>query len=540
MEFKELNISTEIVKAVTDMGFVNPSPIQEKTIPPLLEGRDLIGQAQTGTGKTAAFSIPLIEKVEVNGLTQALILCPTRELCMQVSNEIKKLSKYKKDIKILSVYGGTQIVKQIKSLKKGVEIVVGTPGRLMDLMRRRVLKLSDLKIVVLDEADEMFDMGFRDDMKFILDATNMDRQTCFFSATMGKEIVEFSKIYQNNPISIKIKAEEVTVTRIEQYYIKLKEANKQEALTRLLEIHKPKLAIVFCNTKRKVDNLVESLSKKGYLVDGLHGDLKQSQRDQVMKKFRNTTIDILIATDVAARGLDVDNVDLVFNYDLPQLDEYYVHRIGRTARAGKSGISYSFVAGRDSERLRAIERYTKADIKETEIPSLAQIDRHSEISIIEDLTCKLENFTGSDKEKNILIRLMEKGYDPFTIAQVLLSEKLSQINSQNHEKIAGIDTKKEKNKGNKNQDKKKSSRRSQDSLVTLFINRGKIDNFDKNKIIKALNRLGKVPSNKIGQIRIQKTYTFVDVDKSVGNECIRALNNKKIAGKKVKIEEAKN
>ena len=335
MEFKELNISEEILKAIADMGFKSPSPIQEETIPSLLEGRDLIGQAQTGTGKTAAFAIPIIEKVESNGITQALVLCPTRELCIQVAKEIGNLAKYKTGIKILSVYGGTQIVKQIKTLKKGVEIVVGTPGRLMDLMRRKVLKLDNLKIVVLDEADEMFDMGFRDDMKFILDSTNDDRQTCFFSATMGKEITEFSKIYQTNPVTVKIKADELTVNKIDQYFIKLKEADKEETLTRLLEINKPRLAIVFCNTKRKVDRLVESLSKKSYLVDGLHGDLKQSQRDQVMKKFRNNAINILVATDVAARGLDVDEVDMVINYDLPQLDEYYVHRIGRTARAGR-------------------------------------------------------------------------------------------------------------------------------------------------------------------------------------------------------------
>uniref|UniRef100_UPI00288B26F0 DEAD/DEAH box helicase n=1 Tax=uncultured Anaerococcus sp. TaxID=293428 RepID=UPI00288B26F0 len=323
VEFKELNISEETLKAIADMGFISPSPIQEETIPPLLEGKDVIGQAQTGTGKTAAFAIPILEKTHTNGTTQALILCPTRELCMQVAGEIKNLAKYKKGLKILSVYGGTQIVKQIKTLKKGVEIVVGTPGRLMDLMRRKVLKFDNLKIVVLDEADEMFDMGFRDDMKFILDATNEDRQTCFFSATMGKEISEFSKIYQDNPLTIKIKAQELTVNKIDQHYIKLKEADKEETLTRLLEINKPRLAIIFCNTKRKVDKLVESLSKKSYLVDGLHGDLKQTQRDQVMKKFRNNTIDILIATDIAARGLDVDDVDMVINYALPQLDEYY-------------------------------------------------------------------------------------------------------------------------------------------------------------------------------------------------------------------------
>ena len=539
MEFKELKISEETLKALEDMGFESPSPIQEKTIPPLLEGKDLIGQAQTGTGKTAAFAIPTIEKVQANGITQALILCPTRELCMQVTKEFEKLDKYKKDIKILSVYGGTQIVRQIKALKKGVEIVVGTPGRLMDLMKRRVLKLDNLDLVVLDEADEMFDMGFRDDMKFILDATNKERQTCFFSATMGKEITEFSKIYQNDPVSIKIKADELTVDRIDQFYIPMKEADKEEILTRLLEINKPQLAIVFCNTKRKVDRLVENLSKKSYLVDGLHGDLKQGQRDQVMKKFRNNTIHILVATDVAARGLDVDNVDTVFNYDLPQLDEYYVHRIGRTARAGKSGISYSFIAGRDRQRLKAIEKYTKADIKETEIPSLVQMGKSQEDKIIEEISSKLENFTKSEKEQAILIALMEKGYDPFTIAQVLLGDKLGKSTKTHHEKIDGIDIKKTKKSNKPDNSKKTPPKYNDENMATLFINRGKLDNFSANKIVKALNRLGHIPSDQIGQIRIQKSYTFVDIDKELINSAIKGLNNKKILGKKIKVEESK-
>lgn len=536
VEFKELYISEEILKAIEDMGFKSPSPIQEETIPPLLDGRDVIGQAQTGTGKTAAFGIPVIEKIEANGLTQGLVLCPTRELCIQVAKEIENLAKYKKGIKILSVYGGTQIVKQIKTLKKGVEIVVGTPGRLMDLMRRKVLKLDELKIVVLDEADEMFDMGFRDDMKFILDATNEDRQTCFFSATMGKEITEFSKIYQTNPVTIKIKAEELTVNKIDQYFIKLKETDKEETLRRLLEINQPKLAIIFCNTKRKVDRLVESLSNKAYLVDGLHGDLKQSQRDVVMNKFRSNAIDILVATDVAARGLDVDDVDMVINYDLPQLDEYYVHRIGRTARAGRSGLSYSLISGRDNDRLKAIEKYTKATIKQAQIPSLVQMDRNQEIAVVEDIIEKLENYTSLEKEKSILIRLMEKGYDPFIISQVLLSDKLNKDNLDHHEKIAGVDTPKEKPKS----PKKKSSKYKDENMTTLFLNRGKMDNFTKDKIINALNRLAHVPNKKIGQIRIQKSYSFVDVEKSVVYECIRTMNNKKVAGKKLKIEESQN
>ena len=534
MKFNELNIGNEILRAIDDLGYEKPSPIQEESIPHLLEGNDLIGKSQTGSGKTAAFAIPIIENIEANGITQALILCPTRELCIQVSKEIEKLYKYKKEIKILSVYGGSHIVRQIKSLKKGVEIVVGTPGRLMDLMRRKVLKLDQLKTVVLDEADEMFDMGFRDDMKFILDRTNPNRQTCFFSATMGPEIQEFSKLYQTNPYEVKIKSKEVTVDRIDQYYIKLKESMKEEALMRLLEIHKANLAIVFCNTKRKVDRLVESLTKKNYLVDGLHGDLKQSSRDQVMKKFRNKTIQILVATDIAARGLDVDDVDIVFNYDLPQLDEYYVHRSGRTARAGKSGLSFSLISGRDNNRLRQIENYTKANIKQMPVPTLVQMDRQSDLRLIEDISSKLDKNEDLSREKDILIRLMEKGYDPFMICQVLLKDKLD-INN-NHEKLEGIDLKSEKKSKSKSNNKTK--KKYDKEMTTLFMNRGKIDNFTKDKIIKALARMAKVPKDKIGQIRIQKTYSFIDIEKPEAFKAIRAIDNKKISSKKVKIEES--
>ena len=309
---------------------------------------------------------------------------------------------------------------------------------------------------------------------------------------------------------------------------------KEEALMRLLEIHKPNLAIVFCNTKRKVDRLVESLTRKNYLVDGLHGDLKQGSRDQVMKKFRNKTIQILVATDIAARGLDVDDVDIVFNYDLPQLDEYYVHRIGRTARAGKSGLSFSLISGRDNNRLRQIENYTKANIKQMPVPTLVQMDRQSDLRLIEDISSKLDKNEDLSREKDILIRLMEKGYDPFMICQVLLKDKLD-INN-NHEKLEGIDLKSEKKSKSKSNNKTK--KKYDKEMTTLFMNRGKIDNFTKDKIIKALARMAKVPKDKIGQIRIQKTYSFIDIEKPEAFKAIRAIDNKKISSKKVKIEES--
>src|SRR5699024_3295146 len=315
------------------MGFEEMSPIQAEAIPVILEGKDIIGQAQTGTGKTAAFGIPILERIDTSNNVQALVLCPTRELSIQVAKEIGDLSKYNNWIKVLPVYGGQPINRQIRALKRGVQIVVGTPGRVIDHIRRKTLKLDNVNMMVLDEADEMFDMGFRNDIQLVMDELSKERQTIFFSATMPREVIKFASKYQKSPEIIRVAHKELTIPKIEQYYLELKEHMKTEILSRLIDVHDPKLTIVYCNTKRKVHRLVGELQSRGYFVDCLHGDLKQNQRDVVMGKFRDSTIDILVATDVAARGLDVDDIDLVINYDIPQDEEYYVHRIGRTARA---------------------------------------------------------------------------------------------------------------------------------------------------------------------------------------------------------------
>ena len=339
IKFEDLPISDEIKRSVAELGFEEPSPIQAQSIPVILTGKDVIGQAQTGTGKTAAFSIPVLDMVDPNKKSvQAVVLCPTRELAIQVSSEMRKLGKYKSGIKTLPVYGGQPIDRQIKSLKSGVQVVIGTPGRVIDHINRRTLKMDDVKMLVLDEADEMLDMGFREDIELILEQTPAERQTTFFSATMSKEILELTKKYQDDPELIKIVRKELTVPNIKQYYIETRRANKFEVFCRLIDVYNPKLSVVFCNTKRGSDELVSELQARGYFADALHGDLKQTQRDIVMDKFRQGTIDILVATDVAARGIDVDDVEMVFNYDLPQDEEYYVHRIGRTGRAGREGI----------------------------------------------------------------------------------------------------------------------------------------------------------------------------------------------------------
>ena len=374
LRFDELPVSEDIKKAVLDMGFETASPIQSEAIPYLLEGRDVIGQAQTGTGKTAAFGIPMIEKVVAfEKYVQGLVLCPTRELAVQVTEEIKKLSKYKKGVWVTTVYGGDSIERQIKSLKAGANIVVGTPGRVIDLIERRALKLENVQMAVLDEADEMLDMGFRDDIESILQETNEDRQTVFFSATMSKPIMALTSRYQNDPKLVKVVKNEITNANIEQLYFDVKGKAKMEVMTRLMDFYGVKLALVFCNQKKKVDEVVEELVLRGYAAEGLHGDLRQAQRTNVMAKFRSGVVTILVATDVAARGIDVNDVDAVFNYDIPLDEEYYVHRIGRTGRAGKSGKAYTLVVGAERNRLRDIMNYTKVKIDKGVIPSFSDV-----------------------------------------------------------------------------------------------------------------------------------------------------------------------
>jgi ATP-dependent RNA helicase DeaD len=384
--FSDLNISPVILKAITELGYETPTPIQAQAIPLLLEGKDILGQAQTGTGKTAAFGIPLIETIDTHARSvQAIILCPTRELAIQVTEDLAHLSKYKKDIRLLSIYGGQSIERQFKALKSGVNIVVGTPGRVQDHIDRGTLKLDGVKIVVLDEADEMLNMGFREAIEEILTEVPKERQTILFSATMPPAILKLTKKFQINPVEVKIHHKEVTVPGIEQVYFEIRDREKLDLISILLDINQFKLSLVFCNTKRAVDNLVEHLNARGFLADSLHGDLRQQQRDQVMKKFRTGKLDILVATDVAARGLDVDDIDAVFNYDFPQDEEYYVHRIGRTGRAGKKGIAYSFVTVKEIYRLKDIKRYTNAKIVRMDVPSATDVEAARTNKVIEKL-----------------------------------------------------------------------------------------------------------------------------------------------------------
>ncbi|MBS6196023.1 MAG: DEAD/DEAH box helicase [Clostridiales bacterium] len=370
IKFTELPLLPELQRAVQSMGFTEATPIQSQSIPVILEGRDVIGHAQTGTGKTASFGLPLLQKIDpASKKLQAIVLCPTRELAIQAATEIRNLAKYLHSIKVLPIYGGQDMGRQIRSLKGGVQVVIGTPGRVMDHMRRRTLKMADLHTVVLDEADEMLNMGFREDIETILKQIPQEHQTILFSATMPRPIMEITKNYQKDAKLIRITRKELVVPNIKQYYYQVKPQTKEEALSSLLKHYSPKRSVVFCNTKRQVDSLVNVMISKGYSAAGIHGDLKQKQRDYVMKNFRSGKTSMLIATDVAARGIDVDDIEAVFNFDLPLDNEYYVHRIGRTGRAGRKGRSFTFVNRREMYKLKEIQRYCKTKISERKLPA---------------------------------------------------------------------------------------------------------------------------------------------------------------------------
>lgn len=352
------------------MGFKDASPIQEQAIPHLLAGRHVIGQAQTGTGKTAAFAIPLIERIQqADKQVQAIVLCPTRELALQVAGEVQKLAKYKHNLKALSIYGGQPIERQIKALKQQPQIVIGTPGRTLDMLRRGVLQLNAVQTVVLDEADEMLNMGFRKDIEQILKQMPRSIQSVFFSATMPKAILDLTAKYQQDALHIKVALQDQPLVKIEQCYFEVQKADKLNALTQLLNHHQVERALVFCNTKHKVDAITKKLKQSGYSAEGLHGGKTQSQRDRIMKSFRKGNIQLLVATDVAARGLDVNNVEAVFNFDLPKDSEFYIHRIGRTGRAGKSGQAFTFVEDGEQSQLRIIRKYPNVRLSRQELPA---------------------------------------------------------------------------------------------------------------------------------------------------------------------------
>ena len=528
LRFEDMNISNEICRAVLDMGFEEATPIQSQAIPVILEGKDIIGQSQTGTGKTAAFGIPLLERINPEDRRlQALILCPTRELAIQVSEEFRKLLKYKDNIRVLPIYGGQPIDRQIAALRKGTQVVIGTPGRVMDHMRRRTIKAETVQMMVLDEADEMLDMGFREDIETILVKIPEEHQALLFSATLSPEILDITKRFQKNPEFIKIVRKELTVPNIEQYYFDVKEKTKLDALCRIIDVYDPKLAMVFCNTKKRVDDLVEMLQGRGYFAEGLHGDLKQAQRDKVMQKFRNGTIEILVATDVAARGIDVDDIDVVFNYDVPQDEEYYVHRIGRTGRAGKAGKAFTFCVGKEIYKLRDIMRYTKTKIQQQKLPTLSDVEEMKTNIYLEKIKGIIEE-GHLTKYIHLVDRLMEEDYTSIDIAAALLKDHLSDVNADDIDALDDINLGGTELYGGEGE-----------KMVRLFINAGKKSKIRAKDIVGAIANEAGIPGKTLGEIAIFDEYTFVDVPNEFVRDILHGMKHAKIKGKRVHIEIAK-
>jgi ATP-dependent RNA helicase DeaD len=592
IRFDSLPLSEGIQEAVKEMGFEFASPIQSEAIPYVLEGRDVIGQAQTGTGKTAAFGIPMIEHiVPFEKFVQAIILCPTRELAVQVSEEMKKLSKFTKGVWVTTVYGGDSIDRQIKSLKAGANIVVGTPGRVIDLIERRALKLQQASMIVLDEADEMLDMGFREDIESILQEMPNERQTVLFSATMSKPIMALTSRYLTEPKLVKVVKNEITNVNIEQLYFDVKGRAKMEVTTRLIDFYALKLMLIFCNQKKRVDEVVEELVSRGYAAEGLHGDLRQSQRTQVMNRFRNGNVNILVATDVAARGLDVDNVDAVINYDIPLDEEYYVHRIGRTGRAGKFGKAFTLVVGSERNRLREIMNYTKVKIDKGVIPSFTDVVGIKKGMFIERVAATI-NEGDLEVFSDSLENLQHAGFSTEQIVAALVKMNMGiQKNEFGDENLEGELERQSRKYGREergggyrdrdsrgggerrgggrfdrdsrgggdrggrferggDRDRDRSPRgprvdregkpyKTDENMVRMFVNIGFNEKISPSNIVGAFAGETGIPGNVLGQIQIENKHTYVDVPKEYANQVIDKMAGAQIKGKRVLVEIAK-
>lgn len=545
------------------MGFEAASPIQMQAIPVQLEGKDMIGQAQTGTCKTAAFGIPLLQEIsQDNRKTQAMILCPTRELAIQVADEIRRLAKYMPGIKILPVYGGQEIMKQIRSLKGGVQIIVGTPGRVMDHMRRKTIRTDEIHTVVLDEADEMLNMGFLEDMETILNQMPEERKTVMFSATMPQAIAEIARKFQKDPVMVRVVKKELTVPEVTQYYYEVKPRNKVEVMCRLLDLYSPKLSVAFCNTKKQVDELVQALQGRGYFAEGLHGDLKQEQRDRVMDSFRNGATEILVATDVAARGIDVDDVEAVFNYDIPQDDEYYVHRIGRTGRAGREGRAFSLAVGSEVYKLRDIQRFCKTKIIPQPIPSLNDVTAIKAEKILDEVQEYIAD-GGLDRMTDIIEkRLLAEDYTSLELAAAFLKMTMGDDNEDiadegrplrdlenlgrrggrdsgyGHDYNRGRSAYGTRRRTGREEDEYADRRSPRNGMTRLFINLGKNQSVKPGDILGAIAGESGMPGRLVGSIDMYDKYTFVEVPREQADSILEAMNRAKIKGKNVHVEKA--
>ena len=529
VRFDELGISPEILRALEDMGFTAATPIQSQAIPVVMQGGDVIGQAQTGTGKTCAYGIPAIEMCDREARSaQVLVLCPTRELAIQVADELKKVTKYTQGVRIMAIYGGQHIETQISALRKKPQIIIGTPGRIMDHLRRRTLRFDDLKMVVLDEADEMLNMGFREDIDTILEDVPEEKQMMLFSATMSTEIMAISKKYLKDPAHVRIARKELTVELIEQYFIEVREASKLELLCRLIDVNNVNLGLVFCNTKRRVDDVTARLQDRGYAADALHGDMKQNERDRVMNKFRHGITQILVATDVAARGIDVSGVEAVFNYDIPEDPEQYVHRIGRTGRAGNTGKSYSFVFGRDMYKLKDIMRYTKSKIERAMPPAIDQVEA-VRTTAAADKVKQMAMAGEGEKYLSVIDRIIQDAekegtyLTPNDVAAALFRLAFIELEEKDYERMDFDD---------------EEFQYSKLDMVRLFINAGRLDGLKEAHIVKGIASRTSLSGKMIGTIELHKNFSFVDIPRQYVEEVMEAMVGFAHGGRGISFEVA--
>lgn len=543
MKFEELALSAETMRAIQTMGFENATEIQSKSIPLIMTGKDVIGRSHTGTGKTMAFGVPAIEMLDHSmKKTQVLVLAPTRELAMQAAEEIRKLTLYKESVKVAAVYGGQPISYQIPILRQGAQIVIGTPGRIMDHIERKTLKLENIKMVILDEADEMLNMGFREDIEKILSFMPAERQTILFSATMPKLIMDLTNRFQKSPVLVEVgDNKSKTMDTIAQYYLDVPMGRKMDALNLLIHTHEPKLSIIFCNTKKMVDELCTYLNEHGFKAAGLHGDMKQEARTRVMAAFKSGKINILIATDVAARGIDVNDVDTVYNFDIPQDFEYYVHRIGRTGRAGRSGGAYTLISGRKQfYGIRDIEYYTKAKITKIELPKSEEIIAKKRFNLVEEVRAIIESADSAFDSTEIVKALEEMGYDAEKIAASLLSmllrrsvikvPKIVAVKSTGYE---ASDRRAPTNNSRKTDTRGSSG--SKEGYVKVRISAGREENIAANHIVSAVSQYSGLNGKILGKINIYGTYSIVEVPEANAAQVIEKVSGNTINSKVVDL-----
>ena len=521
--FGSLHINRRIYQALIDMGFEEPTPIQSKAIPLIMEGKDIVGQAQTGTGKTAAFGIPIINNLTVKKIhVQSLVITPTRELAIQVAEEISKIGRFLR-VKTLPIYGGQSIDRQIRALQRGVQVVIGTPGRLLDHLHRGTLKLEQVKIVVLDEADEMLDMGFIDDITAILESTPNNRQTLMFSATMPDEIKKLSIKYMHNPDFIHVNRQNLTVPQIDQIYYETTELAKMDVLCRLLDSLDIKQSIIFCRTKRGVDQLVSGLTARGFSAEGLHGDMSQYHRNIVMRKFKKFGLELLVATDVAARGLDIENVSHVINFDIPQDPEFYVHRIGRTGRAGRTGIAITIITPKDYRQLRTIENLTRTRIKRGMLPTLEDLAEREREGIVSRIRQIIDN--GGLSFYRSIAESMSEEYSPVDIAAASLKLSLDLELGEKSEEDATTPF---------------GPTGAKQGMVRLFITIGRQDRISPLELIKAISDETGIPGNLIGDIDIYEKFSFVEIPEDWGNCVLSCMDRQIIKGRRVIVQPARS